>query len=128
MPWPIRNTSYIVHETCVKNTQWGGLFKFIVKMIVSLPMHWYFDIVLTCIDKSNILSYHILIYIKFGMPIGSIEICCTKIDKNFRTKKCASLRYFDTCFMHNIGRVFDRRWHDFLSVYYIDKESCLSLD
>ena len=23
-----------------------------------------------------------------------------------------------------IGRVSDRRWHDYLSIYYIDKESC----
>ena len=27
-------------------------------------------------------------------------------------KESASLRYFDTCFMHNIGRVSDRWWHD----------------
>ena len=25
--------------------------------------------------------------------------------------------------MHNIGRAFDRRWHDSSTIYYIDKES-----
>ena len=39
-------------------------------------------------------------------------------------KKYVSLRYFDTCFMHNIGGVSDRRWHDILSMQYIDKASC----
>ena len=32
------------------------------------------------------------------------------------TEKSASLRCFDTCFMHNIGGVSDRRWHDSLSM------------
>ena len=27
----------------------------------------------------------------------------------YKTKKSASLSHFDTCFMHNIGRVYDRR-------------------
>ena len=35
----------------------------------------------------------------------------------------ASLRYFDTCFMHNTG-VSDNRCPDSLSIYCIDKESC----
>ena len=30
---------------------------------------------------------------------------------------------FDTCFKHNIGRVY-WWWHDSLSMYYIDKKSC----
>ena len=42
----------------------------------------------------------------------------------YKTNKTASRRYFDTCFMHNIGEVFDIRWHDLLSMYYIDMESC----
>ena len=41
-----------------------------------------------------------------------------------KIKKSTSLRYFDTYFMQNIGIVSDRRWHDFLSIYYADKESC----
>ena len=36
----------------------------------------------------------------------------------------ASLRYFDTYFMHNIGWVSDRQWGDSLSMYYKDKELC----
>ena len=28
------------------------------------------------------------------------------------------------CFIHNIGEVSGRLWHDSLSMYYIDKESC----
>ena len=39
----------------------------------------------------------------------------------YKTKKSPSLRYFDTCFMHNIGRVSDRRRHDYDD---IGKESC----
>ena len=35
-----------------------------------------------------------------------------------KTKKSASLRYFNSCIMHNIERVFDRLWHDSLSMYY----------
>ena len=34
------------------------------------------------------------------------------------------LTYFDRYFMHNMRVVSDRRWHDSLSVYYTDKESC----
>ena len=45
----------------------------------------------------------------------------------YKTKKCASLRYVDTCFMHNIGGVSDRRLHDSLSMYYIVKKSCYRL-
>ena len=26
---------------------------------------------------------------------------------------------FDICLMHNIGEVFDRLWHDSLSMYYM---------
>ena len=32
--------------------------------------------------------------------------------------------YFDTCFMHNIGGVSDKGWHDSSSMCYLDKESC----
>ena len=39
-----------------------------------------------------------------------------------KTKKSALLRYFDTCFMHNIEAVYNIRWHDSLSMYCIDKE------
>jgi len=44
-----------------------------------------------------------------------------------KTKKSASLGYFDTFSMHNIERISNRRWHDFLSIYNKDKESCLHL-
>ena len=42
----------------------------------------------------------------------------------YKTKKSASLRYFDTWFMHNIGIVSDTRWHDSLFMCYINKASC----
>ena len=42
-----------------------------------------------------------------------------------KTKKYGSLRYFDTCYMHSIGGVSNRRWRDSLSMYYIDKKSCI---
>ena len=38
-------------------------------------------------------------------------------------KKSDSLRHFDTYFMHNIRVVSIRRWHDSLSMYYIDNKS-----
>ena len=38
----------------------------------------------------------------------------TKQCRYYKTKKSASLRYVATCFMHNIGGVSDRRWHDSL--------------
>ena len=41
-----------------------------------------------------------------------------------KTKKSASLHYYDTCSVHNIGRVSDRRWHESLSNHQIDNESC----
>ena len=37
--------------------------------------------------------------------------------------KSASLRYFDTCFMHNMGGVSDRRWQDSRFMYYKTKKS-----
>ena len=40
-----------------------------------------------------------------------------------KTKKSALIRYFVTCFVHNIGEFFARRWHDSLSMYCIDKKS-----
>ena len=47
--------------------------------------------------------------------------------KYYKTKKFASLCYFDTCFIYNTGGVSDRRLYDSLSMQYIDKESCLRL-
>ena len=41
-----------------------------------------------------------------------------------QTKKSSSLCYFDTYFIHNIGGVSDRRWHNSFSLQYIDKETC----
>ena len=41
----------------------------------------------------------------------------------YKTKKSALLCHFEKCFMNKIGGVSDRRWHDSLSMYYIDKES-----
>jgi len=38
---------------------------------------------------------------------------------HYKTNKSASLRYLDTCFMHNVGGVSGS-----LYMYYIDKESC----
>ena len=38
-----------------------------------------------------------------------------------KIKKSALFRYFDTCFMDNIEGDADKRWHDFLSMYYKDK-------
>jgi len=42
----------------------------------------------------------------------------------YKAKKSAWLSYFETCFVHNIEEVSDRRLHDSLSLYYIDEESC----
>ena len=49
----------------------------------------------------------------------------SNLDKKMYTKKSASHRYFDPCYMHNIG-VYDRIWQNSLtfSMYYIDKDSC----
>ena len=41
-----------------------------------------------------------------------------------KTRKSASLRHFDTCFVHNIGGVTYIQRHDSLHTYFIDKESC----
>ena len=62
-------------------------------------------------------------FIKFQktMYVFQYSVCTgiwTKI------KKSASCCFFDASFMHNIGGVFDRGWHDFLSMYYIHKDSC----
>ena len=45
----------------------------------------------------------------------------------YATKKSTWFCYFDACLMHNVGRDSDRRWHDSLSMYYKDKESCHNL-
>ena len=42
----------------------------------------------------------------------------------YKIKNSASLQYFDTCFMHNIGGVSDRQLNYCLYMYYIDRESC----
>ena len=39
----------------------------------------------------------------------------------YKTKKFRLLKPY---VLHNIGGVSDRRWHDSLSLYYIDRESC----
>ena len=46
---------------------------------------------------------------------------------NILLARTASLRYFDTSFMHNIGVITDRQRHDSLSMQHIDKESCYRL-
>ena len=46
-------------------------------------------------------------YSRIGLGVRSLGVylsCCMY----YRTKKYASLRYFDTCFMHNIEGVSDR--------------------
>ena len=37
----------------------------------------------------------------------------------YKTENSASLRYFDTCFMLNIGGVSNRQGYDSLSMYYL---------
>ena len=49
-----------------------------------------------------------------------------------KTKKSALHRYFDTCFMHNIGGVSDTRWYDSLASSiryssYILRKRCVKL-
>ena len=61
---------------------------------------------------SNIQADHI-----FTVFQGTrIDFLCVEV----KIKKSVLLRYFNTCFMHNIGGLSDRRWHDSLSMYYID--------
>ena len=58
---------------------------------------------------------------------GKLNLLCSRelnIFIYYKTIKSVYLRYFDICFVHNIGGVYDRWWHDSLSMQYIDKESC----
>ena len=50
------------------------------------------------------------------------QICCRNVQ--YKTKTSFSFHYFDICFMNNIGGASDRYWHDYLSLYYTNKESC----
>ena len=53
----------------------------------------------------------------------SRKVCPTTwflYSRYYKNKKSTLLRYFETSFMHNIGGVFDRWWHDSLSMHYMD--------
>ena len=42
-----------------------------------------------------------------------LYLCLPLSIMNYRTKKSASLQYFDTGLMHNIGKISNSWWHDF---------------
>ena len=97
-----------------------------VKWILPEELEVYSQFVLkSCTQKVYTKNYGFYINLIFVTRMRDtlycIELICLLY---YKTKKSTSLRYFDTCFLHNIGRVSDKRWHDSLSTYYIDKKSC----
>ena len=87
----IRNSSYIVHKTWVKITKWGGLFSLIVRF---LSVRWK-------IHSRNWVTSDRLA----ECWVSRMSFLRHRKKTYYKTKKFASLRYFYTCFVHNIGGV-----------------------
>ena len=66
--------------------------------------------------------YHVILIRRYMQERGMEIMIFSRM--YFRTKKSASYRYFDTCFMYTIGGVSYNQLHDSLSRYNKYKESC----
>ena len=68
---------------------------------------------------ADIIKFHLI----YNKKLKTILLCTRKNKKYihnttyYTTKKSASFRYFDLCFMQNIAWISDRRWPDSFFIY-----------